>query len=82
MKTIVINRPGEVVITETERPRPQKGEALLKVLYGGICGSDLGTYRGTFAYVSYPRIPGLEFSAEIVEIEENDKGLFPPSDAG
>ena len=77
MKTIVINRPGEVVITETERPRPQKGEALLKVLYGGICGSDLGTYRGTFAYVSYPRIPGHEFSAEIVEIEENDKGLKP-----
>ena len=29
---------------------------------------DLGTYRGTFAYASYPRIPGHEFSAEIVKI--------------
>lgn len=50
---------------------------MLKVLYGGICGSDLGTYRGTFAYASYPRIPGHEFSAEIVEIGPNDKGLKP-----
>lgn len=75
MKSIVINNPGEVEITEIDMPVIKEGEALLKVLYGGICGSDLGTYRGTFAYVSYPRIPGHEFSAEIIEIGENDKGL-------
>jgi threonine dehydrogenase-like Zn-dependent dehydrogenase len=28
-----------------------------------------------FAYVSYPRIPGHEFSAEIVEIGQNDLGF-------
>jgi 2-desacetyl-2-hydroxyethyl bacteriochlorophyllide A dehydrogenase len=75
VKTIKILAPGKVETEEIPLPIPQKGEALLKVLYGGICGSDLGTYRGTFAYVSYPRIPGHEFSAEIVEIEENDRGL-------
>ncbi|MGI6031643.1 MAG: zinc-binding alcohol dehydrogenase family protein [Eubacteriales bacterium] len=77
MKTILIETPGKVIIREDEMPVPQKGEALLKLLYGGICGSDLGTYRGTFAYADYPRIPGHEFSAEIVEIGENDKGLKP-----
>ncbi|WP_407637959.1 zinc-binding alcohol dehydrogenase family protein [Clostridium culturomicium] len=77
MKQIIINNPGEVEIQEVAMPTPQKGEALIKILYGGICGSDLGTYRGTFAYVSYPRIPGHEFSAEIIEIGENDKGLKP-----
>lgn len=75
MKTICIPKPGKVEIIETEKPIVKKGEALLKVLYGGICGSDLGTYRGTFAYASYPRIPGHEFSAQIVEIENNDRGL-------
>lgn len=74
-KSIVIIKPGEVEIRDNEIPVPKKGEALLKLLYGGICGSDLGTYRGTFSYVSYPRIPGHEFSAEIIEVEENDKGL-------
>ena len=41
------------------------------------CGSDLGSYRGANAYVSYPRIPGHELAAEIVEIDENDQGLKP-----
>ena len=77
MRTIIISEPGKVAVTENEMPKVKEGEALLKLLYGGICGSDLGTYRGTFAYASYPRIPGHEFSAQIVEIGENDRGLKP-----
>ncbi|RHS77487.1 alcohol dehydrogenase [Firmicutes bacterium AM43-11BH] len=77
MRTIIISEPGKVAVTENEIPKVKEGEALLKLLYGGICGSDLGTYRGTFAYASYPRIPGHEFSAQIVEIGENDRGLKP-----
>ena len=75
MKAIYINAPGEVEIRDVPMPVRKPGEALLKLLYGGICGSDLGSYRGTFAYFSYPRIPGHEFSAEIVEIDENEYGL-------
>ena len=75
MKTVYINAPGQVEIRETAMPVRKPGEALLKLLYGGICGSDLGAYRGTFAYFDYPRIPGHEFSAEIVEIDENEYGL-------
>lgn len=77
MKTIIINNPGEVDIIEQAMPVRKQGEALLKILYGGICGSDLGTYRGTFAYASYPRIPEHEFSAEIIEIGDNDRNLKP-----
>lgn len=77
MKTIYINAPGQIEIRETPMPVRKPGEALLKLLYGGICGSDLGSYRGTFAYFDYPRIPGHEFSAEIVEIDENAYGLKP-----
>jgi len=76
-RSILISEPRSVSIVDAPMPSPKKGEALLKLLYGGICGSDLGTYRGSFAYVSYPRIPGHEFSAEIVEIGENDRGLKP-----
>lgn len=75
MKAIYITKPGQVEIRDIEKPVRKPGEALLKVLYGGICGSDLGSYRGTFAYFDYPRIPGHEFSAEIVEIDENEYGL-------
>ena len=47
MKTIKILAPGKVETEEIPLPIPQKGEALLKVLYGGICGSDLGTTSRT-----------------------------------
>lgn len=77
MKYIVIPEPGKVEVKEMDKPLLQPGEAILKVLYGGICGSDMGTYKGTFLYASYPRIPGHEFSAEVVEVADNDYGIKP-----
>ncbi len=77
MKVVRLPEPGAVEIAKLEKPVPAKGEALLKIKFGGLCGSDLGSYRGTFLYANYPLIPGHEFSAEIVEIGENDKGLKP-----
>ena len=77
MKAVYITEPGKVEIKEIPAPVRKKGEALLRVLRVGICGSDLGSYRGTFAYFDYPRIPGHEFSAEIVEIDDNEYGFRP-----
>lgn len=75
MKYISIPKPGIVEINEREKPVALPGAALLKLHYGGICGSDLGTYRGSFLYTKYPRVPGHEFSAEIVDIGVNERGL-------
>ncbi len=75
MKYVTITEPGKVEIQETEMPKLEKGHAILKLLYGGICGSDLGTYKGTFLYSKYPRIPGHEFSAEVIEVAPNDFGV-------
>ena len=75
MKTIRISEPGKIEVIETEVPVRQKGEALLKVLYGGICGADVASYTGNQPFTTYPRIPGHEFSAQIVEIDSNEKGL-------
>ncbi len=69
MKAISIHAPGDVRIIEIEKPVRREGEALLKLLYGGICGSDNGSYRGTYAYFDYPRIPGHELSAQVVEAD-------------
>lgn len=77
MKTVLIDKPFEISVTDTEMPVPGEGEALLKVLYCGICGADVASYTGNQPFTTYPRIPGHEFSAEIVSIPENDKGLKP-----
>ena len=75
MKAIVIPNPNEIEIREVPMPEVKEGEALLKVKYVGICGADVASFTGNQPFTTYPRIPGHEFSAEIVEIPENDKGL-------
>lgn len=40
MKAIRIEKPEEALIVDVEMPVRAPGEALLKVLCGGICGSD------------------------------------------
>ena len=75
MKAIVIEKPGQIEIKEIPMPEVKDNEALLKVKCVGICGADVASYTGNQPFTTYPRIPGHEFSAEIVKIPENDKGL-------
>ncbi|MFE7605430.1 zinc-binding alcohol dehydrogenase family protein [Brachybacterium paraconglomeratum] len=75
MQSIHVTTPGKIVVVEAEDPRPQPGEALLRVRYAGICGSDVQTFRGTQPFASYPRVPGHEFSAEIAEINGPSEDL-------
>lgn len=72
MRALQVTTPGTAVVTEVADPVPAPGEALLRVRYAGICGSDIQTFRGTQPFTTYPRVPGHEFSAEIVEISELD----------
>ena len=75
MKAIQITTPGVINLIDKEIPVAKDGEALLKVKYCGICGADVASYTGNQPFTTYPRIPGHEFSAEIVSVPENDKGL-------
>ena len=75
MKAIEITTPFEIKVIDKDAPKLAEGEALLRVLYCGICGADVASYTGNQPFTTYPRIPGHEFSAQIVEIPENDKGL-------
>lgn len=75
MKAVWINEPSEIEVKEIEKPDIREGEALLRIRYCGICGADVASYTGNQPFTTYPRVPGHEFSAEIVEIGENDRGL-------
>lgn len=77
MKTVLISEPNKIEVTETQMPDVKEGEALLKILYCGICGADVASFTGNQPFTTYPRIPGHEFSAEIVHVPENDRGLKP-----
>ena len=55
MKAIEIQAPGNVAVVDVEKPTAKSGEVLLKLGYVGFCGSDLNTYRGGNAMVTFPR---------------------------
>ncbi|MGE4587391.1 MAG: zinc-binding alcohol dehydrogenase family protein [Mangrovibacterium sp.] len=78
MKAIEITRPGEMRVVEREKPCPGNEEILLKINYVGFCGSDLSTYLGKNLMAEFPRIPGHEISAGIVETGEGVPASFSP----
>lgn len=75
MQAIKLEKPWEVACVDIDMPTRKEGEALIKVKAAGICGSDIGAFRGTNGLVSYPRIIGHEIAGEVVEIGPNKKGI-------
>lgn len=67
MKAVVLEGPGRATGTELVEPRIRDAEVLLQVRMVGLCGSDLNSYRGRNPLVSYPRVPGHEIAATVVD---------------
>jgi len=68
MKAFYITEPGKTALRELPQQAPAGvGEILLKTRLIGLCGTDLSTFRGKNPLVSYPRIPGHEIAATIME---------------
>lgn len=76
MKAVNLLQPWDVSVVEREKPVPGPGEALIRIMSAGICGSDIGAFRGTNNLVSYPRVIGHELAGIIESVpEDNTKGL-------
>ena len=54
-------------VEDIPRPTPTEGEALIRILYSGICGSDLHIYKKGMFITYTPETMGHEFVGEIVE---------------
>jgi threonine dehydrogenase-like Zn-dependent dehydrogenase len=67
MKALVLKQPGQAAIESRPDPVITAGHVLLKVRMVGLCGSDLNSFRGLNPMVSFPRIPGHEVCATIME---------------
>jgi alcohol dehydrogenase len=60
---------GAVEMREAPRPQRPPGFALIRLLAGGICNTDLELQRG---YYGFSGTPGHEFVGEVVEAERRD----------
>ncbi len=69
-RAVVLEEPGRMVLKEFPLPSIGSDEGLLRVEMVGVCGSDVGMYRGkpTRAPRPYPIIMGHEIFGTIVDI--------------
>ena len=68
LKAFQIQSPGSASIVDIpDIALPSSGNVLLKVNLVGMCGTDLSTFRGANAMVAFPRIPGHEVAATVVD---------------
>jgi alcohol dehydrogenase len=58
---------GKVLLRKQARPRRPEGFALIRLLYGGICNTDIELQRG---YYGFRGTPGHEFVGEVVEADD------------
>src|ERR1700755_955527 len=69
MKAVVLEAPGQAQLASIPEARvANEDEILLQVRKIGLCGTDLNSYRGRNALVSFPRVPGHEIAATVAEL--------------
>ncbi len=78
MKTLILDKPGELRVTDTPAPAaPGPDEALVRVHRVGVCGTDIHAFRGKQPFFSYPRILGHELGVEVLAIGPNVTRIKP-----
>lgn len=80
MKAAVIEERNSLHLREAAMPALQDGEALIKVKYCGICGSDIHVLRGEHPTAKFPVIPGHEFVGELVDIKGSGSQRYEVGD--
>lgn len=76
MKAAIIDKANQIRCGEVEKPVLREGEALIRVKYCGICGSDIHILKGQHPTARFPVVPGHEFVGELVELcGENPQNL-------
>src|SRR4051812_44814789 len=78
MKALVFEEPRQAAVRELDVPTIASDEVLVRSRNVGICHSDFELYEGHYIIpVSYPIIPGHEWSGEVAEVGSAVTSLRP-----
>jgi threonine dehydrogenase-like Zn-dependent dehydrogenase len=76
MKALKISGVEKAEIIEVpELQRPSPGEARVKIMSLGLCGSDIAAYLGRSPLFIYPNVIGHEFSGVVEEINDTESPI-------
>jgi L-iditol 2-dehydrogenase len=79
VKAVVIERPNEAAFREVEAPACGPGDVLVRSRLAGVCRTDIEVLAGELdrRWVTYPCIPGHEWSGVVEEVGEEVRDLAP-----
>jgi 2-desacetyl-2-hydroxyethyl bacteriochlorophyllide A dehydrogenase len=69
MQAAVIEGAQTIRLQEWKTPSISEGEALIRVKYCGICGSDIHVLHGKHPTATFPVVPGHEFVGELLDFK-------------
>jgi 2-desacetyl-2-hydroxyethyl bacteriochlorophyllide A dehydrogenase len=75
----VVERPGEISVTELPDLEPGAGEVVVRPAFCGLCGTDVELLRGQVDpdYVRYPLTLGHEWAGVVEAIGDGVRGIVP-----
>ena len=73
MKSALLKTWETMELVEMEKPTINEGEALIRVDYAGVCGSDITVYSGKHPTATAPVVIGHEILGRIEAIAPNDE---------
>ena len=71
----VMTEPGKIEFRQIPVPEIADDQILVKIMYIGVCGSDIHVYHGKHPFTKYPVTQGHEVSGEIVALGKGVKGF-------
>lgn len=77
MKALWLKAPNEMSLSDIPEPEISTDEVLVKVCAAAICHTDIYTLRGQNPVVTYPIVPGHEFSGVVEKCGSSVKLLKP-----
>ena len=69
MKAALMRSPGVLDVDDVDDPVLPKGGVLLKVMACAVCGTDIKMLEAGHRDLTYPRVPGHEVTAEVLETD-------------
>jgi len=75
MLQMTLSGPKTITQGDVPPPKAAPGQAVIKIIRTGICGSDIHAYHDKHPFVPLPVVPGHEFSGTIAELGEGVTGL-------
>jgi 2-desacetyl-2-hydroxyethyl bacteriochlorophyllide A dehydrogenase len=71
IEALVCAEPGRLAVEQVLVPRAEPGQALVRPLRIGLCGTDYHIFEGTHPFLNYPRIMGHELAVEVLEAPDS-----------